>query len=106
MEEGQSGPTIQKRRLERRHELLISVLPILSKLVERHVYNHLYAYLTYKLLLYPLDEKAGFRENRSRESILLKLTDYFLNNIDIGKLSDMVLVDLRKVFDLVDHELF
>ena len=41
----------------------ISVLPIMSKLLERHVHNHLYMYLTeFKLLL---DEQSGFRENRS-----------------------------------------
>ena len=70
----------------------ISVLPILSKLLERHVYNHLYTYLTYYKLL--LDEQSGFRENRSCESVLLKLTDYFLNNIDKGNLCSMVLVDI------------
>ena len=67
------------------------------------MYNHLYAYLTYYKLL--LDEQSGFRENRSCESTLLKLTDYFLNNIDKGNLCGMVLVDLRKAFGLVDHEL-
>ena len=37
--------------------------------------------------------------------MLIKLTDYILNNIDNGNLCGMVLVDLRKAFDLVDHEL-
>ena len=78
-------------------------LPILSKFLELEVYKHLYAYLTYYKLL--LDEQSSFRENRSFESILLKLTNFFLNNIDKGNLRDMVLVDPRKTFDLVDHEL-
>ena len=38
-------------------------------------------------------------------SVLLKLTDYFLNNIDKGNLCGMELVDLKKAFGLVDHEL-
>ena len=81
----------------------ISVLPIMYKLLERHVHNHLYMYLTeFKLLL---DEQSGFRENRSCETVLLKMTDYFLSNIDRGNLCGMVLVDLRKAFDLVNHEL-
>ena len=81
----------------------ISVLPVLSKLLERHVYNHFYAYLAdYQLLL---EEQSGFRQNRSCETLLIKLTDYILNNIDNGNLCGMVLVDLRKAFDLVDHEL-
>ena len=49
--------------------------------------------------------ESGFTENRSCESVLLKLTDYFLNNIDNSNLCGMVLVHLRKAFDLVDHEL-
>ena len=81
----------------------ISVLPVLSKLLERHVYNHFYAYLAdYQLLL---EEQSGFRQNRSCETMLIKLTDYILNNIDNGYLCGMVLVDLRKAFDLVDHAL-
>ena len=79
------------------------VLPILWTLLERHVYNGVLAYLAYYQLL--LDEKSSFRENRSCESVLLKLTEYFLNNIDIGSLRGMVLVVLRTAFDLVDHEL-
>ena len=74
----------------------IYVLPILSKLIERHVYNHLYAYLTYYKLL--LDEQCGFRENRSCESVYcFKLTNYFLNNIDKSNLFGMVLVHLFTV---------
>ena len=81
----------------------ISVLPILSKLLERHVHNHLYMYLTeFKLLL---DEQSGIREKRSCETVLLKMTDYFLSNIDQGNLCGMVLVDLRKAFYLIKHEL-
>ena len=75
----------------------ISVLPVLSKLLERHVYNHFYAYLEDFQLL--LEEQSGFRHNRSYETLLIKVTDYILNNIDNGNLCGMVLVDL------VDHEL-
>ena len=77
----------------------ISVLQVLSKLLERHVYNHFYA--DYQLLL---EEQSGIRQNRYCETLLIKLTDYILN-IDNGNLWGMVLVDLRKAFDLVDHEL-
>ena len=53
----------------------MSALSILSKLLELHVYNHLYAYLTYYKLL--LDEQSGFRENRSCESVLLLVNILF-----------------------------
>ena len=73
----------------------IYILQILSKLLERHVHNHLYAYLTYYKLL--LDEQSSFRENRSCEIVLFKFTDYVLNNVDTGSICSMMLVDLRKV---------
>jgi len=66
----------------------ISVLPSMSKLLKRHVHNHLYTYLTeFKLLL---DEQSGLREIQSCETVLLKVTDYFLSNIDQGNLCGIV----------------
>ena len=38
----------------------ISVLPVLSKLLKRHVYNHFYAYLAESQLLQ--EEQSGFRQ--------------------------------------------
>ena len=81
----------------------ISVLPVCSKILERHVYDHYYRYLMkYKLLL---DQQSGFRKHHSCQTILLKLTDYLIANIDAGKLNGMILIDLRKAFDLVNHDL-
>ncbi len=81
----------------------ISVLPILYKILERHVYDCLYEYLnTYKLLL---NEQSGFWKNCSCQTHLVKLIDHFLENIDNGNLCGIILIDLHKAFDLVDHEL-
>ena len=41
----------------------ISVLPVLSKVIERHVHDSLYSYLTEKNLIYP--RESGFRKNHS-----------------------------------------
>ena len=65
------------------------------------MYTHFYSYLADNQLL--LEEQSGFRQNRSCEALLIKLTDYILYNIDNGNLCGMELVDLRKAFDLVDH---
>ena len=81
----------------------ISVLPVLSKVLERHVYDHYYSYLTKHKML--LDQQSGFRKHHSCQTVLTKLTDYFIENMDRGNLSGMVLIDLRKAFDLVDHDL-
>ena len=44
----------------------ISILPVLSKLVERHVHKHFYAYLTQHNLLHAA--QSGFRSKHSLET--------------------------------------
>ncbi len=49
---------------------------ILSKILELHVYDSLYNFLTtYKL---PLDKQSGFHNNYLYQTVLIKITDYFL----------------------------
>ena len=81
----------------------ISVLPIISKLLEKHVSGHLMNYLReFKLLI---STQSGFRSLHSTESILIKMTDDWLEAMDKGKLTGVIFIDLRKAFDLVNHEL-
>jgi hypothetical protein len=58
----------------------ISVLSVLSKILEKHVCKHLMAYFTEHGLLHKY--QAGFRTNHSCETILLKLTDDWLEAMD------------------------
>ncbi len=72
-------------------------------ILERDVYDSLYNFLiTYKLLL---NEQSGFHKIYSCQTVLIKLTDYFIEQIDNGNMCGIILIDLRKAFDLVDHEL-
>ena len=79
----------------------ISVLPILSKTLERHVHIHLYEYLLHNNLLYA--RQSGFRKNHGTETALIKIVDDLLFNLDKNRLSGMVFIDYRKAFDMVDH---
>ena len=81
----------------------ISVLPVLSKILEKHICHHFMAYLNAHCLLYK--QQSGFRPQHSCETILLKLTDEWLEAMDNGLFTGVVMVDLRKAFDLVNHEL-
>ena len=81
----------------------ISVLPALSKVIERHIHNSLYAFLMDNNLLYP--RQSGFRGMHSTETSLIKLVDELLFGFDNNRVCGMVLVDYRKAFDMVDHEL-
>ena len=49
------------------------------------------------------DSQFGFRCFRSCELALVNLTDTLFANIDQGLLSGLLLIDLKKAFDLVDH---
>ena len=58
----------------------ISVLPVVSKLIERVVFNQLYDYLNENNLLTEL--QSGFRPRFSTETTLLEETNEWIKNID------------------------
>ena len=79
----------------------ISVLPVLSKIIERHVHNHLSEYLNVYDLIYK--NQSGFRKQYSTETALAYIVDTLLFNLDKNHINGMVLVDYKKAFDMVDH---
>ena len=81
----------------------ISVLPVISKLFEKLVFNQLYQYLNESGL--PYKGQSGFRELYSTVSCLLKNTDEWYKGIDTGQYLGSVFIDLKKAFDAVDHEI-
>ena len=81
----------------------ISVLPVLSKVIERHVHDSLSSYLTENNLIYP--RQSGFRKNHSTDTALIQIIDELLFNLDKNRVSGMVLVDDCKAFDMVDYGL-
>ena len=81
----------------------ISVLPIVSKIIERAVHDQLYAYLTNADLL--SNAQSGFRSNHSTSTTLHDVQDYILNNMDDGYATGVILLDLKKAFDTVNHDI-
>ena len=81
----------------------ISVLPVISKLIEKHVHDSLMSFLTAHNVLHL--SQSGFRPNFSCETALLKMINKFHQSINDGQIIGMVMVDFRKAFDLVDHTL-
>ena len=61
----------------------IAVLPVLSKILERHVTKSLTNYLNENNLIFKY--QSAFRENHSTETALIKLTDELLFNMDNDK---------------------
>ena len=52
-----------------------------------------------------VENQSGFRSNHSCETSLLNLTDFLQKSIDKDELICLILLDFRKAFDVIDHEL-
>ena len=79
----------------------ISVLPLLSKVFERVIYNQLGKYMdTFlnKLL-------CGFRKAHSTQHALFKLLQRWQNELDNSGLVGTILMDLSKAYDCLPHDL-
>ena len=81
----------------------ISVIPVVSKVFEKIVYNQLYYHLDSNKLL--LGCQSGFRSLHSTLTALLEATDAWSVNIDNGLLNGVVFIDLTKAFDTIDHKI-
>ena len=81
----------------------ISVLLVLSKVIERHMHNTLYTFLCDNYLIF--SRQSGFRKTHSTETALIKIIDDLLFNLDRDRVSGVVLIYYCKAFDMVDHEL-
>ena len=81
----------------------ISILPTISKIFERHIASQLMEYFCEAKLLHNF--QSGFRKHHSCHTALLRLVHDWIEAIDNGKLIGTVFLDLRKAFDLVDHQI-
>ena len=81
----------------------ISILPTLSKILERAVHLQLYQYLITNNLL--SNKQFGFRKGFSTTTALTSFADEVLLNMEQGKLCGAVFIDLTKAFDTVDHQI-
>lgn len=80
----------------------ISLLSILSKILEKIVATQLMSFLENNKLL--ANSQHGFRAKLSTETALMKVNEHIYNNIDEQKVSLLLLLDLSKAFDSVCHK--
>ena len=90
-------------KTERSNYRPISVLPVISRLFEKLVFNQLYDYLVRNKLIHP--GQSGFLKLHSTLTCLLKNTDDWYSGLDTGQMVGTVFIDLKKAFDTVDHGL-
>ena len=81
----------------------ISLLPLISKVVERIVYNQVDNFLLQSNILY--NYQSGFRKNHSTNLCLSFLNDKVLKGFNKGLFTGMILIDLQKAFNTINHEI-
>ena len=79
----------------------VSLLPIVSKILERHIYMVINDHLEHNHPL--LAFQWGFLDGRSTVTALLHLTNQWFQALEGGLDVGAVLLDFRKAFDSVSH---
>ena len=73
----------------------------MSKIIERHISDHLKTFLEEHHLLY--ENQSGFRADHSCETALTSIVDRWIHSINEHNFIGTVFLDLSKAFDLVNH---
>ena len=81
----------------------ISILPAISKIMERILHDQIYQYLSDNSLL--SEHQFGFRKLHSTASALLDSTNSWYVNMDRKMFNLVVLLDVKKAFDTIDHSI-
>ena len=91
-------------KLEPQNYRPISLLPLVSNFFEKIVHIQTQNYLDKHNILYKY--QSGVRTKHSTDTCLTLLNNKILNGIDQGLYTGMILIDLQKAFDTIDHEIF
>jgi hypothetical protein len=81
----------------------VSILPILSKVFERVIYNRLHKFIDDNNLIYNL--QFGFRAKYNTTMALLTLIDKIVAGIDKNEMTLGTFLDFSKAFDTVNHKI-
>ena len=81
----------------------ISVLPAVSKVLERAVHNQLVYFLDTNGILD--NRQHGFRKDHSTLSAVFDVTQHMYNNMDKRHVTYCAFIDYSKAFDTLDHNI-
>lgn len=88
---------------EYKHLRPISILPVMSKILEKILNIQIRRYIT-EFNILP-DNQSGFRAQHSCTTALLNVTDDIIAASDTGKVTALILLDYSKAFDSIDHKI-
>ena len=81
----------------------MSLLPLRGELLEKIVYRRIIHFLNMHNIL--IQQQNGFRAGHSTIDTVAKFTNDLFMNINGSKCTLAVFIDLKKVFDMVNHKL-
>jgi hypothetical protein len=81
----------------------ISLLPVLSKPLEKHIHKHLTDFIEDHSLFYKY--QSGFRKHHSCQTALTAMCDEWKEAVNKTLVTGAVFLDLKKAFDLIDHNI-
>ena len=82
----------------------VSLLAILSKIIGKVLYNQLIEHLEKHDILY--EYQSVFRSEHSVNTCLSHLFNQILKGFESGKSIGLILIDLQKAFNTLDHDVF
>lgn len=95
-------PIPKKDKISQLNELRpISILPVMSKVIEKIVYSQLKSHVDQANVL-PV-RQSGFRPGHSTTTALLDVVDDMLGAIDKSEVTISIMLDYSKAFDSIDH---
>ena len=81
----------------------MSILPSISKILEKVVHEQLYSYFTEHSYL--SNNQYGFRKQHSTEHAVLEVLDRITSSLDSGNTPINIFLDLSKAFDTINHKI-
>ena len=90
---------LQKRKKDPSNYRPISLLPIISKVIERIVHDQANSQTIIFCIISNLDS-----DQITQQVCLAHLTNKILKGFDEGLLTGMIFIDLQKAFDTINHE--
>ena len=81
----------------------VSIIPVMSKILERVVFSQVLRYLKDNDLLNP--NHHAYRDKHSTTTAMLQMLDGWLQAVETGQMAGVCMLDMSAAFDVVDHDI-